>query len=124
MAKIQQSALAFLTSVSDMEAADADEDFGEDMDNEVVLLEQAVRKIATLAQLCHQKNPFDDETLVGMKNEELGILALTTVNPAAPSVPMASTLSSDGAATNRTEITVTMQWQLEEIGLTYDTLNS
>eukprot|EP00932_Pfiesteria_piscicida_P005175 SRR837773.15084.p1 GENE.SRR837773.15084~~SRR837773.15084.p1 ORF type:complete len:481 (-),score=196.41 SRR837773.15084:113-1342(-) len=96
------------------------------MGSEVALLERVVRKIATLAELSSKKNPFDDLTMFGMKNEELGVLALTA-GVGAVRMPTGLTSQDDstgGQGAKRTEISVTMQWQLEEMGVDYQVLSS
>jgi len=119
LSSIKKSAKAIFSTVSAIEAT-GDEDFGEDMDGEVALLEKVVRKIATLAEISSKKNPFDDETITGMKNEELGILALTALTTQSKPAPMDSYQDRGGPS----EISVTMKWQLEEIGLRYTELDS
>jgi len=130
MTSIKKSAKAIFSTVSAMAPSEDAEDFGEDMDGEVALLERVVRKIATLAEISSKKNPFDAATMTGMKTEELGVLALTALSNAsraeiqAPLVDAGSGMDLTEKQQNRTEISVTMQWQLEEIGLVYEVLNS
>eukprot|EP00747_Dinoflagellata_sp_TGD_P028843 gnl/TRDRNA2_/TRDRNA2_133520_c0_seq1.p1 gnl/TRDRNA2_/TRDRNA2_133520_c0~~gnl/TRDRNA2_/TRDRNA2_133520_c0_seq1.p1 ORF type:complete len:531 (-),score=132.12 gnl/TRDRNA2_/TRDRNA2_133520_c0_seq1:1-1593(-) len=129
LSSIKKSAKSIFSSVSAL-GSDDDEDFGgEDMDGEVALLERVVRKIATLAELSTKKNPFDDASMSGMKSEELGVLALT----ASHVQPQAEKKDSDDSSPvqlqevmdpSRMEVTVTMQWQLEEIGISFALLNS
>merc|ERR1719265_1042754 len=75
LTSIKQSARAIFSSVNTLQSEENDEDFGEDMDGEVALLERVVAKIAMLAELSSKKNPFDEASLTGMKSEELGVLA-------------------------------------------------
>jgi len=127
LTSIKRSAKAIFQSVSTLGPQEANEDFGEDMDGEVALLERVVRKIAMLAELSSKKNPFDEAAyLTGMKSEELGVLALTATR-----APMAAKPGSgeeeiplEVVENTRMEVTVTMQWQLEEIGIKYEVLNS
>jgi hypothetical protein len=126
LASIKRSARSIFSSVSALGSKADEEDFGEELDSEVRLLERVVGKIATLAELSSKKTPFDEANLKGMKSEELGVLAL------AAQVAQAHTNSrltrdevlNEIGEQNRKEVTVTMQWQLEEIGVPYEVLNS
>merc|ERR1719421_1011074 len=71
---IKRSALSIFDSVRDMGNVEEDDEFGEDMGGEIKILEKIVKKIATLAELSNQKNPFDEGKLKDMKNEELGYI--------------------------------------------------
>merc|ERR1719375_3113753 len=81
LTNIKKSARSIFTSVSALDSEENDDEFDEQMDSEVALLERVVRKIATLAELSHKNSPFDEANLTGMKNEELGVLALTRSGP-------------------------------------------
>jgi len=125
LASIKKSAKAIFSSVQALEEADAGDDFAEDLDGEVALLEKVVRKIAKLAELSSQKSPFDAAAMTGMKSEELGVLALTTMHHTHTSKRNADTGTSDEVKEQtRAEVTITMQWQLEEIGVSYQSLDS
>lgn len=139
LGSIKKSAKAIFSSVSALdkgnEQYDCDEDFAENMEGEVALLEHVVKKIATLAELSSKKNPFDEASITGMKNEELGVLELTTTHLGRGAVRNGSGHTAEApqldhaamvpdASVGRQEITVTMQWQLEEIGIAYASLNS
>jgi hypothetical protein len=101
------------------------EDFDETLESEVKLLEQVVKKIATLAELSSKKNMFDEFAMTGMKNEELGVLAMTTATQIHTTNATDTLLDQpEGTSAARQEVTVTMRWQLEEIGLEYETFNS
>jgi len=86
-----------------------------------------------LAEISAKTSPFDETQMSGLKNEELGILALTTDAGAGgrPRSGTAGTALEHDTKTwqpNRsmavTEISVTMAWQLEEIGFAFEALNS
>jgi hypothetical protein len=126
LTSIKGSAKAIFSSVSALGPEENDEDFGEHMDSEVALLERVVRKIATLAELSSKKNLFDEEAMKGMKSEELGVLAMTATHQTHTRHATATESSEDmgGAPSGMGGVTVTMQWQLEEIGLDYEILNS
>jgi len=123
---IKRSAEAIFSSVAALGPGAADEDFGENMDGEVEMMERVVRKIATLAELSSKKNPLDEALQDGMKSEELGVLALTAQDHKSMSHHSALDVAPPTPAHeySRIEVTVTMHWQLEEIGITYGVLDS
>jgi len=103
-----------------------DEDFDDQMDSEVALIERVVKKIATLVEVSRQEHPFAEASVTDMKGEELGVLAMTTgttvrkVNSEGEEMVIGEEIIEIG----RAEVTMTMQWQLEEIGVEYELFNS
>jgi hypothetical protein len=126
LGSIKKSAKAIFSSVNSLgeeSKGTGDEEFDETLESEIVLLEQVVKKIAALAELSSKKNAFDANAISGMKSEELGVLALTntTLQRQVSDDPNPVDIT-DGADDG--DVTVTMQWQLEEIGVQYDAFNS
>eukprot|EP00928_Gymnodinium_smaydae_P024615 TRINITY_DN1986_c0_g1_i1.p1 TRINITY_DN1986_c0_g1~~TRINITY_DN1986_c0_g1_i1.p1 ORF type:complete len:2362 (-),score=606.06 TRINITY_DN1986_c0_g1_i1:70-7155(-) len=114
---IKGSANAIFYSVQALEVEESDDEDGEG-NEEVELLERVIRKIATLVELS-SKNA---DAMKAMKNEELGALGLTAT--ATFEEPSPHHLLSENDASNTVDVTLTMRWQLEEIGIAYEHLNS
>jgi len=74
---IRTSAKRIFSSVNALQDPGA-RDGDADEDNEILLLEEVVKKIARLSDLISQKNPWGD--LSKLESEERGILALADVN--------------------------------------------
>lgn len=125
LTSIKASAKAIFSSVRVLEV-EQNEEFGEDMDGEVALLERVVEKIAMLAELSSKKSPFDEATMTDMKNEELGVLALTSPHRLRRRTESTQEKDDDEGDEHQHTggVTVTMKWQLEEIGMRYEIVNS
>lgn len=119
---IKSSARSIFSSVSSLSDEDDKEETlaEEDMDKEIALLEKVVAKIAVLAQLTNQEDKYDEETMenMGIPSVELGLLGKKGHSGKTLNASEAPQQNQKG------EFSVTMQWQLEEIGISYDCLNS
>jgi len=128
LGSIKKSAKAIFASVNSLgeeQKGEGDDEFDETLESEIVLLEKVVKKIAALAELSSKKNFFDAQAIAGMKAEELGVLAMTnTTLQRARGSSDAAEFVNDSEADNGHEVTVTMQWQLEEIGVSWTLFNS
>lgn len=134
LGSIKHSAQAIFSSTAALNVESDkvdDDDFDDHMDSEVALLERVVKKIATLAELSRQEHPFMEAPVTDMKSEELGVLAMTTGTTVKSRGSQGSHAEGEESAIGeelveigRAEVTMTMQWQLEEIGVDYELFNS
>jgi len=97
-----------------------EDDFGEDMGGEIALLEKIVKKCAALAEL---QKAQDSLHLGELQGEALGFVQQIGVDVTKGRHVLTESRSQETLG-DPTGVTVTMQWQLEEIGVHYEVLNS
>eukprot|EP00928_Gymnodinium_smaydae_P037159 TRINITY_DN25834_c0_g1_i1.p1 TRINITY_DN25834_c0_g1~~TRINITY_DN25834_c0_g1_i1.p1 ORF type:complete len:2072 (-),score=304.76 TRINITY_DN25834_c0_g1_i1:130-5685(-) len=119
LASIKGSAQAIFSTVSVLDSKGDNDGFADIMDGEVALLERVVKKIATLAELS-RKNQFDEEAMNDLRGEDAGVIAMAV----APTARTPQQRREMGDRGRPIAVTATMHWQLEEIGIKYEDLNS